>query len=117
MIKRMHARVMFDREIVKDYHSIMPGGRDGYEMKFGDNAVCFEFCDFYGYVDKTDPRIMDIKAENLDYVDHEKIGVYANLFEITLTKELKIYQYSFQAKHLIQYYHNIILIDVYCIQF
>lgn len=66
MIKRMHARVMFDREFVKDYHSIMPGGRDGYEMKFGDNAVCFEFRDFYGYVDKTDPRVMDIEAENLD---------------------------------------------------
>ena len=39
-----------------------------------------------------------IKAETLDYVDHEKVGVYANLFEITLTKELKIYQYSFQVK-------------------
>ena len=66
MIKRMYARVMFDREIIKDYHSIMPGGRDGYEMRFGDDPVRFDFCDFYGYVDKTDPRILDIEAENLD---------------------------------------------------
>lgn len=66
MIKRMYARVMFDREIVKDYHSIMPGGRDGYEMRFGDDPVRFDFCDFYGYVDKTDSRILDIEAENLD---------------------------------------------------
>ena len=33
-----------------------------------------------------------IKGEKLDYV--EPVKIYANLFEIKLTKEIQLYQYS-----------------------
>ena len=36
-----------------------------------------------------------IKAKNLDYV--EPVGVYANLFEIRFTKEIKMYQYPYEV--------------------
>ena len=36
-----------------------------------------------------------IKAKSLKY---DEVGIYANLFEIKLTKDIKMYQYPFEVK-------------------
>ena len=37
-----------------------------------------------------------INAKSLDYIE-QQVGIYANLFEIKLTKPLKIYEYAYEV--------------------
>mgnify|MGYP002626539984 CR=1 FL=1 len=47
-----------------------------------------------------------IKGEKLDYV--EPVKIYANLFEIKLTKEIQLYQYPYEVKPKIEEGNNYI---------
>lgn len=82
MLKRMHAKVMFDREIVPDIHIVSPGG---YEMVFGERSVKLDFKDYYGYMDSNDQRILNIEHESLD------VDVFPEAMSITVedTRNLK----------------------------
>ena len=64
MIFRMCADVVFDRPISRSQYYISPGG---YEIKDKDgNEHQFDFCMYYGMIDKENNRILHIEHEELD---------------------------------------------------
>ena len=66
MIARMYARVKFDREIISDYHAVLPGPRESYEMVFGSKRVNFDFYTFVGDLDEEDKSILEYEGIELD---------------------------------------------------
>lgn len=64
MIKAMYADIIFNKQINKRNHYISPGG---YEIKTKSNIlVGFDFTDFVGVIDRENPSILHVIANNLD---------------------------------------------------
>lgn len=63
MLKKLYAKVRFDRNIDKDRHFISPGG---YDMDMGGKVAQFDFCDYYGAISKEDAAVLEIQHELLD---------------------------------------------------
>jgi hypothetical protein len=61
---RMFFSILFDRDIDKDRHYISPGG---YEMVFGGKSVQFDFCEYSGYVDENNRRLLHCEVRDPDY--------------------------------------------------
>lgn len=73
---RMYATIKFNRAIVTDTDYISPGG---FEMIMQGQPICFDFENYIGNVDKTNPSLLHIELRNPDYSSFEDLT--------TLTKE------------------------------
>lgn len=62
-IVSMIAKIKCDQELSQEKYNISPGG---YEFKFGDKSIRFDFQDFWGYISNDDPTLLTIDHAVMD---------------------------------------------------
>lgn len=89
---RMYTTFTMDRPIDKDKHYISPGG---YEFRFGEESVQFDFFDSCGGIDPKDQKKVNFELRNLDideFPESEKL--LSRQFLKTLTEIEEFYVYT-----------------------
>ena len=63
MLSMMSYDIIFNKELEKSTDWISPGG---FEIKINEENIGFDFERYYGYIDKTNPKILHIEHHFLD---------------------------------------------------
>ena len=86
----MEGSIRFNRPINRDNDYISPGG---YEFRFGDKFVQFDFEDYEGYIDKKDPSVLHFMQKNPDIETFPEMGslTVEDLENVTGIEEFTVY--------------------------